>query len=216
MVRGGRKRAGGIKTADYRQGEEKRTNIPPAKIAEEGRVPKVEKARYYYSPHLPPVLRFDPTGEADKLPELIAEVARRPLTPEEQKLLAEALRNHEPWLEWAGKREQQEKGYFEVDPVALHIHERVSAQAIIRAAMREDVQRDLFARSSAAVSRGGAVLQEQHGLGESADPRGLPASHVVDGAAGELGGEGPDDLHRPAVRDQVWVEFSALVIVSSG
>ena len=134
-----------VKTADYRHTEEKRTNIPPAKIASEGKVPKINKARYYYSPHLPPELRFDPTGEADKLPVLIAEAGRRPLKPEEQKLLAEALRNHEPWLEWAGKREQHEKKYFDVDPVALHIHERVSAQAIVRTAMREDVQRDFFA-----------------------------------------------------------------------
>ncbi len=134
-----------VKTADYRHTREKRTNIPPAKIAAEGAVPKVPKARYYYSPHLPPVLRFDPTGSADRLPELIAEAGRRPLKPEEQRLLADALRQQEPWLEWATKREQHEKGFFEVDPVALHIHERVSAQAIVRVAMREDVQRDLFA-----------------------------------------------------------------------
>jgi adenine-specific DNA-methyltransferase len=51
----------------------------------------------------------------------------------------------EPWLEWAEKREQHERGFFDVDPVALHIHERVSAEAIVRLAMREDVQRDLFA-----------------------------------------------------------------------
>ena len=32
-----------------------------------------------------------------------------------------------------------------VDPVALHIHERVSTQAILRAAARQDVTRDLVA-----------------------------------------------------------------------
>lgn len=134
-----------VKTADYRYTREKRTNIPPAKIAAEGAVPKVPKARYHYSPHLPPVLRFDPTGSADRLPEVIAEAGRRPLRVEEQRVLADFVRQHEPWLEWATKREQHEKGFFEVDPVALHIHERVSAQAIVRAAMREDVQRSLFA-----------------------------------------------------------------------
>lgn len=56
--------------------------------------------------------------------------------------MTEALRNHEPWLEWAGKREK--KG-FEVEPVALHIHERISAQAILKVAARESMQRDLFA-----------------------------------------------------------------------
>lgn len=56
-----------------------------------------------------------------------------------------ALSNQQPWLEWAEKKEQYDRGWFEVDPVALHIHERVSAQAIVRAAMREDLQRNLFA-----------------------------------------------------------------------
>ena len=136
---------GQLETVDFRHTDEKRKNIPPAKIAAEGKVPRVPKAKYHYSPHLPPVLRFDPTGAPDKLPELLAEAQRRPLKPEEAKLLAAALRKQEPWLEWATKREQHEKGFFEVDPVALHIHERVSAQAIVRIAMREDVQRDLFA-----------------------------------------------------------------------
>ena len=49
---------------------------------------------------------------------------------------------HEPWIEWAGKRE---KSGFEVDPVALHIHERVSTQAILNAVRRQDSPRSLFA-----------------------------------------------------------------------
>ena len=57
-------------------------------------------------------------------------------------ILAAALRHHDPWLEWAGKQEAKS---FAVDPVALHIHERVSAKAIVTAAQREDVQRELFA-----------------------------------------------------------------------
>jgi len=134
-----------VKTTDYRHTGEKRTNIPPAKIAAEGRVPAVPKARYYYNPHLPPALRFDPTGEADLVGKLVEDAGRRPLTTVERNVVAEAVHHYEPWLEWAGKREQHEKGYFDVDPVALHIHERVSAQAIVRAAMREDVQRDFFA-----------------------------------------------------------------------
>jgi len=134
-----------VKTTDYRHSGEKRSNIPPAKIAAEGKVPRVPRARYYYNPHLPPVLRFDPSGEADGVKELVYEAARRPLREEEVIRVAEAVEHYGPWLEWTGKREENEKRYFEVDPVALHIHERVSAQAIIRAAMREDVQRDLFA-----------------------------------------------------------------------
>ena len=127
--------------ADYRHAE-KRKNIPPAGLAAQGRVQEVPKARYSYDPHLPPVLRFDPTGTEDRLPELLEAARERPLTDEEVRLLADALRNHQPWLEWAGKREQRE---FEVDPVALHIHERVSAQAIIKMAQRQPLQRSLFA-----------------------------------------------------------------------
>lgn len=147
MAKKKRKQAadGEVETVDFRHSTEKRKNIPPAKIAAEGTVPRVPKAKYQYSPHLPPVLRSDPTGSADRLPELVAAAGKRVLTAEEQRMFADALRNHEPWLEWTTKREQHDRGLFEVDPVALHIHERVSAQAIVRVALREDVQRDLFA-----------------------------------------------------------------------
>src|SRR6266850_8385374 len=105
------------KATDYRHTGTTRKNIPPAQIAAEGTVPAAPRVRYHYNPHLPPVLRFDATGKADRLPELLAEVGRRPLTEKEQVLLAEALRNQQPWLEWAGKREQHERGFFDVDPV---------------------------------------------------------------------------------------------------
>ena len=95
-----------------------------------------------YSPRRPPELRFDPTGSADQLPELLAKATKQKLTEVEAWTLAEALRVHEPWLEWAGKRETRS---FAVDPVALHIHERVSTQAILKVAAREDVNRSLFA-----------------------------------------------------------------------
>lgn len=127
--------------ADYRH-DAKRKNNPPAGLAAQGSVREVAKVKYAYNPHLPPVLRFDQTGAADRLIQLLAEARTRRLTEEESDTLADALRQHEPWLEWAGKRER--KG-FEVDPVALHIHERASTQAILKIAKREDVQRTLFA-----------------------------------------------------------------------
>lgn len=127
---------------DYRFPEATRKNNPPAKIAAEGYVPLVPKAEYKYSPRRPPELRFDPTGRTDELPELLATARQRKLTEAEAWALAEALRIHEPWLEWAGKREARS---FAVDPVALHIHERVSTQAILKVAAREDVNRSLFA-----------------------------------------------------------------------
>jgi adenine-specific DNA-methyltransferase len=128
--------------SEYRHEEAKRKNNPPAKIAAEGVVPLMPKIKYEYSPRLAPALRFDPTGAPDKLPELLAEAKTRPLKDEELKMLAEALRTQEPWLEWANKREKRD---FEVDPVALHIHERVSPQAILRVAARQDIEPSLFA-----------------------------------------------------------------------
>lgn len=130
------------KVTDYRFPEATRKNNPPAKIAAEGHVPLIPKAEYLYSPRRPPELRFDPTGGADQLPELLAKATNQKLTQAEAWVLAESLRAHELWLEWAGKRETKS---FAVDPVALHIHERVSAQAILKVAAREDVNRSLFA-----------------------------------------------------------------------
>jgi adenine-specific DNA-methyltransferase len=127
---------------DYRYDDEKRKNIPPAGLAAQGKIREKPKIRYAYNPHLPPILRFDRTGKTDGLPELLETARTRPLTLEEAELLAEALRKDEPWLEWAGK---QEKKGFEVDPVALHIHERLATQAILKVIAREDVQRNLFA-----------------------------------------------------------------------
>ena len=131
-----------VPIGDIRHPAAKRKNNPPAKIAAEGTVPVIAKAEYAYNPHLPPVLRFDQRGGPDALPALLAEAGKRPLTPDEQRLLAEALRKNEPWLEWTGKRE---KPAFTVDPVALHIHERVSAQAILKVAARQDASKFLFA-----------------------------------------------------------------------
>ena len=88
------------------------------------------------------MLQFDPSAAPDKLPELLEKAKRERLTDAEARLLAEALREHEPWLEWAGKRESNG---FAVDPVALQIYERVSTQAILKIAARKDVSRDLFA-----------------------------------------------------------------------
>ena len=47
----------------------------------------------------------------------------------------------DPRLVWAGKAEHTS---FDVDTVSLHIHERVSTAAVLRAVRREDVQRTLF------------------------------------------------------------------------
>ncbi len=153
--------AGEPPIGDYRHTDARRKNNPPAKIAAEGTVPAIPRIQYAYNPHLPPVLRFDQTGRADgpetrlsdaaaaRVVDLLRQAEQRPLSPAEttelQGIVHEAAHARvaaEPWLEWTGKRERKS---FEVDPVALHIHERVSAQAILKVAARQDVQRSLFA-----------------------------------------------------------------------
>lgn len=121
----------------------RRKNIPPAGIEAQGQVQEAARLHYAYNPHLPPRLRFsDDPAQADRLPLLLQTARERALTEDEAQELARALRRHEPWLEWAGKRERP---WFEVEPPALHIHDRVSTQAMLRVLAREDVHRDLFA-----------------------------------------------------------------------
>jgi adenine-specific DNA-methyltransferase len=135
----------------------RRKNIPPAGIEAQGQVQEAARVRHAYNPHLPPRLRFsDDPAQADRLPLLLQTARERALTEDEAQELAYALRRHEPWLEWAGKRE---KPWFEVEPVALHMHERVSTQAMLRVLAREDVNRDLFADPQHELRPGRAVLQ---------------------------------------------------------
>ena len=136
-----------VEATTYRHGDAKRKNIPAAAMEAEGQLPKIRRIRYAYSPHLDPVLRFDPTGRADKVVAIVEKACRgERLDKSEQEILRAVGQNWEqPWLEWAGKQEEHSRGHFAVDPVALHIHERISAQAILRNAMREDAQRSLFA-----------------------------------------------------------------------
>src|SRR5215204_3646704 len=98
---------------DFRHDAISRKNNPSAGIAAHGKTPKQEKIKYEYNPHLPPVLRFDQTGKADALPELLEKAKREKLSESEIQILGDALRNNEPWLEWTGKREQKS---FVVDP----------------------------------------------------------------------------------------------------
>jgi len=97
---------------DYRHKNVKRLNIPPAGLTARGEIVREKKVRCAYNPHLSPVLRFDATGKADAIEKLVEEASRRKLEPHETKVLQEALRNHEPWLEWAGKREQEKHLFF--------------------------------------------------------------------------------------------------------
>lgn len=127
---------------DLRHAQSSRINIPPAGLVARGTIDREERIEFAYNPHLYPILRFDESREEDQIHDLINAAKDRNLTDEEIRRLSLAFNNHQPWLEWTGKKEQSK---CVVDPVALNIHERVSSQAIISAAKREDVQRDIFA-----------------------------------------------------------------------
>ena len=125
----------------------KRKNIPPAGLEAHGVVKNVPAMQRAYNPHLTPELKSPPDAHgadlrASQLHQIIALSRERKLEQDEADILMDAVRQYEPWLEWSGKRE---KPWFVVDPVALHMHERVSTQAILRAMERRDIQRDLFA-----------------------------------------------------------------------
>ncbi|MYD87868.1 MAG: hypothetical protein F4018_02270 [Acidobacteria bacterium] len=63
--------------------------------------------QYAFNPHLPPILRASPEpAMSARLPELLTAARQRALTDEVATVLADALRRHEPWLEWSGKREE--------------------------------------------------------------------------------------------------------------
>jgi hypothetical protein len=91
----------------YRHKGEKRRNIPPAAIAAEGRVPAAPRLQYSYSPRLDPVLRVDPTGAPDKLPELLEKAKREPLTDGEARILAEAVA--------LDRRDERDRAQGEID-----------------------------------------------------------------------------------------------------
>lgn len=125
----------------------KRKNIPLAGLEAHGKVKEVPAMQHAFNPHLTPELKSPPDAHCvdsltARVREIIAASRERTLETEEADILLETLRQYEPWLEWSGKRE---KPWCVVNPVALHMHERVSTQATLQALERKDVQRDLFA-----------------------------------------------------------------------
>jgi adenine-specific DNA-methyltransferase len=132
----------------FHHGDAGRLNIPDATDTQAG-LSKGKKRIYRYSPHLSPKLQFDPSGAADHVTPIIEKaLAGQKLTADEAEILRSlGCQAANPWLEWAAKQEQEERRIFAVDDVVLHIHERISAGAILATARREDVsEQDFFAR----------------------------------------------------------------------
>ena len=126
----------------HRHADATRKNLPPAGGDAQQEVGHEQKIVYAFDPHRSPELRFN--GQIGRLKDLLVKATQEKLSAEEAAEFAQLIESEQPWLEWAGKRENPN---FSVDPVALHIHERVSAEAILRAIRREDIQRDMFLTS---------------------------------------------------------------------
>ena len=141
--RGGRRTSSAetppVPFTQHRHADATRKNLPPAGGDAQQEVGHEQKIVYAFDPHRSPELRFN--GQIARLKELLVKATQEKLSTEEAAEFAKLIESEQPWLEWAGKRENPN---FSVDPVALHIHERVSAEAILRAIRREDIQRDMF------------------------------------------------------------------------
>ncbi|RBP45213.1 adenine-specific DNA-methyltransferase [Roseimicrobium gellanilyticum] len=141
---------------DFEHKDATRKLLPPAGTPPGERVKAEPKVKYAYDPHRTPELRFN--ERIVRCRELLEKATRTSLTRDEAAELGAYLESDQPWLEWAGKRELPD---FAVEPVALHIHERVSAQAILRTVRREDAQRDFFAEPKLSAKEARAWYQHE-------------------------------------------------------
>lgn len=145
--------------------DHQRPVIPDAGVTS-GDLPKAKRQEYAYSPHLDPILRSDLTGAADRVGAIVDKVEQGvTLSVDEKRILRSVASAYEhPWVEWAGKNEAEMRKIFQVDDVGLHIHERVSSQAIINAVRRDDgMQSDLFIRPK--LERDKQVQYYRHSMG---------------------------------------------------
>ena len=108
-----------------RQAEEYPTSRPRSPCV----VRETPRSAYEFNPHLPPVLRSSPDAVAtDRLPELLSEAHAAPAFDWGSEAPCACAA---PPRAVAGVEQQAGAPWFEVDPVALHMHERVSTQAIL-------------------------------------------------------------------------------------
>jgi adenine-specific DNA-methyltransferase len=137
--------------------------------------------------------------------------------------LEELKRLQSPYLNWAGKAERTS---FVVDTVSLHVHERIDPASILSAVRKAMMKGGKSHRCSEpkpsspacsmplrepAAARRDRLLPPRTRLGQPADRRRQPAGDEQPPAEGEHGRPGADDLHRPALRHQVRLNFQPFV-----
>ena len=142
------------------------------------------------------------------------EAAPRPATyprkynPDEHPEMYARNPDLDPQLVWRGK-EEQDRRPLTVDTVPIYVQEKIHPKAIIDDLKRRsgETSRPRTATcsptSTACPTRGQVrVLRPRRQLVEPDDPRRLAPGHELAGREGRPARPGPDDLHRPAVRDQ--------------
>ena len=148
---------------DYRHDDATRRNNPPAGIASHGGLREKPKQEYAYNPHLPPILRFDDSGAADQIPELLEKAKKRTLR----------RRNQNPRRRLERPRPLARMGGQTGGEI---LRRRSGGSAYPRTLKRKSHPESCgtprcptppFRRPAAGVSRGGAVLPTRRGLVES-------------------------------------------------
>ena len=163
--------------ADYRH-DATRKNNPPAALASQGHIREVPKQRYYYDPHLSPVLRFDDTGESDRLPELLEEATRRKLKPAEESQHS-GRRAPKPSA-LAGVDRQARKALVRGRPRrAPHTRARLRPGRHPQSPPDRTYSGELWADPRAGLPRSRPVLQARRGVVQPPDTRRQPGGHEL-------------------------------------
>ena len=121
-----RKPARKVDITQFKHKKKKRKNNPPIGLVSNKTEPlKAEKKKYAFDEHLSPELKFGP--KRAKIEKIIDQGLSG--SCEEAKVALKKLKGlQEPYLNWAGKAEQNS---FEVPTVSLHTHEKIDSRAII-------------------------------------------------------------------------------------
>jgi len=102
-----RKKRRETEVKDYRHEEATRKNNPPAGIASHAKIRETPKQEYAYNPHLPPVLRFDESGDSDRLPALLEKAQRedvqRELFADPQQAYHEVVQSYQHDVDWSNR-----------------------------------------------------------------------------------------------------------------
>ncbi len=117
-------------TLSYRHSD-KRKNNPHVGMVDTSSDEVEGQTSWACDPHIDPTLNFD-TARAD-IERLIDDALASGDEAVMRQALEELKRLHAPYLNWTGKAERTS---FEVDTVALHVHERIDPATLLAAVQK--------------------------------------------------------------------------------